>query len=266
MLACSLLMHQVDSGVSELAARSLAFLEKTGGDTSNAAAEAKNLAAEMAAAAAKLPMVERLLDPAEVVIAGPPNAGKSSLVNALVGRDVCIVTDVPGTTRDWVRELADIGGAALWLTDTAGIWNIELSAGDGHAAIDAEAVKRAWSRIDQADLVLAVMDAANPPDASEPHWARLLSEKNIIRVANKVDKTAAQPGFVGVSAATRAGLDELKAEILRRLGLEGLSADLAAAFTPRQARLLENAALAIQTDPAAASAHLAELLGSGQGT
>ena len=65
--------------------------------------------------------MNRLLHPAEVVLAGPPNAGKSTLANALVGRPVSIVHETPGTTRDWVRELALLGGLPVWITDTAGI-------------------------------------------------------------------------------------------------------------------------------------------------
>jgi small GTP-binding protein len=115
-----------------------------------------------------------------VVLAGPPNAGKSSLANALIGRQACIVTDTPGATRDWVREMADVAGCPVWVTDTAGLWSPQ-------DPLDAEAVARAWARIDSADLVLAVFDAANPPRGDDPDWRRLLARPNVLIVANKAD-------------------------------------------------------------------------------
>lgn len=245
-LAGALLMHQWDGGLSELAEQALAALR--------AGAESESLAPALAAAADRLAAVARLLHPAEVVLAGPPNAGKSSLANVLIGRDACIVTDAPGTTRDWVRELADIRGCAVWLTDTAGLW-----APPGE--LEAEAVRRAWARIDGADLVLAVFDAADPPAEREPHWRRLLARDNVLGVANKSDVAGYAGRAIGVSARTRAGLDALHLEICRRLGVDNISADMAAAFTPRQARLGRLAAQAMGRDGDEAIRHLSELLG-----
>ena len=296
-LAASLLMHQMDHGLTELAERALVgcaaplHTAVPAGPSNNvnranppvcSEAAHPTLAAELTAAADRFDRVERLLTPAEVVVAGPPNAGKSSLVNALVGRDVCIVTDTPGTTRDWVRELADVRGCPVWLTDTAGLWETA-------DAVDEEAVRRAWTRVEKADVVLAVYDVNQPPPADEPHWRRLLSRPNVLLVANKIDLAArndpgavaapfaattdsagasgnawlqkAQPRHLGISTATRAGLDELRGIILSRLGLPAtLSADLAAAFTPRQADLLRQAVSEIATDPVAAAGCLWSLL------
>jgi tRNA modification GTPase len=207
------------------------------------------------AAAGGLKAMQRLLDPPEVVLAGPPNAGKSSLANRLLARPACIVTAAPGTTRDWVRELADVAGAPLWLTDTAGLWAPP-------DALDAEAVRRSWARVDAAAVVLAVFDAAAPPPEDEPHWRRLLAEPNVIRVANKIDAAPAAPPAVGVSAKEGAGLDALGRAILGRLGLAGFDPAAPAAFTERQARLLLEAADALDAgERSAANRAMDELLG-----
>jgi tRNA modification GTPase len=249
-LVCSLLMHQVSRGLTELAEKTLKAIGEIQKNQ-----PATRMANELTAAAGRLKLVERLLTPAEVVVAGPPNAGKSSLVNALVGRDVCIVTDTPGTTRDWVRELADLRGCPVALTDTAGLWTSEN-------VIDEEAVRRAWQRIDRAELVLAVFDVTGPPDRHDPLWPRLMARPNLLRVGNKSDLAGAAAAGLSVSTVTGQGLAELGQEILCRLGVPYISADLTCAFTARQSRLLEQASAAISAgDLAAAAKHLQTLLG-----
>ena len=155
-------------------------------------------AADLRACAARWPTLRRLLEPAEVVVAGPPNAGKSSLVNALAGRDVSIVSDIPGTTRDWVRTLIDLDGVPIWLTDTAGLWEETFSSpgacpganpGANPGAmlprslgkhdvppheVDREALERAWQRIAAADLVIC-LTAGEPSPTDRPLLAQVLS-------------------------------------------------------------------------------------------
>lgn len=100
---------------------------------------------------------ERIRDGFEVVVLGPPNAGKSSLVNALAEREVAIVTDIPGTTRDLVEVHLDLGGYAVTLVDTAGLR-------DGGDVIEAEGMRRGRARAAAADLILWLSDqAADPP-------------------------------------------------------------------------------------------------------
>jgi tRNA U34 5-carboxymethylaminomethyl modifying GTPase MnmE/TrmE len=94
-------------------------------------------ASRLRRAADGLAVMRRILEPAEVVLTGPPNAGKSTLANALVGRPISIVHQTPGTTRDWVRELALIRGIPVWITDTAG-----LGCDEGPAAARGEGVSR----------------------------------------------------------------------------------------------------------------------------
>ena len=96
-----------------------------------------------------------LVEGASVVLMGKPNAGKSSLMNLLTGRDTSIVTDIPGTTRDVVNETLQLDGIPLRLVDTAGIR-------DSLDKIEAEGVKRALAAGEEADLVIAVVDASEP--------------------------------------------------------------------------------------------------------
>jgi len=98
---------------------------------------------------------ERLRDGLRIVIAGPPNAGKSSLMNALAKRDVAIVAEEAGTTRDVIEVHLDLGGLPVILADTAGIRA-------GTDAVEGEGIRRALARAEDADLVLWVIDATNP--------------------------------------------------------------------------------------------------------
>ena len=98
---------------------------------------------------------ERLRDGFRVVIAGPPNVGKSSLLNALARRDVAIVSEEAGTTRDVIEVHLDLGGLPVIVTDTAGIR-------EARGAVEAEGISRALARVEEADLVLWLVDATAP--------------------------------------------------------------------------------------------------------
>ena len=135
------------------------------------------------------PTVERLRDGIRVVIAGPPNAGKSSLLNALIGREAAIVTPVAGTTRDVIEAPAAIGGTAVVRVDTAGLR-------DSDDAIEAIGVARARDRIGSADIVLWLGDPADKPDSA-------------ILVRPKADLLAEPGQGIAVSAHTGQGVDAL---------------------------------------------------------
>jgi len=160
---------------------------------------------------------ERLRDGLRVVIAGPPNAGKSSLMNALAKRDVAIVSEEAGTTRDIIEVHLDLGGLPVILADTAGIR-------EGIGAVESEGIRRALSRAEDADLVLWVIDATNPVFDPPPS----LTSTNTIRALNKSDKCPqpahndAIPNALVLSAKTGEGLNGLIAHL----------ADLAAAEIP----------------------------------
>ncbi len=203
----------------------------------------------LTAAAATWPGVSKLLAGAEVVIAGPPNAGKSTLANALWGTDASIVHDLAGTTRDWVRQRALLCDVPVWLTDTAGLW-------EATTAIDAEAVTRARRRIASADLVIL---ARGPEPFDPPEWLARLSP---LTVACKTDLARpTTPCDVCVCATTGEGLDELAGAVVDRLGASELVGRDAVAFTARQAELLGQAGRALQDHQGRrAGALLTELL------
>ena len=160
---------------------------------------------------------EALREGLDVVIAGPPNAGKSSLLNRLLAENRAIVTDVPGTTRDLVRADVEIEGVPIRLTDTAGL------RADGDR-VEAIGVERARTAIAQADLVLAVEDATAVPPEDMGHAESVIDiAPNRIRVRNKVDLTGEQPGSSGevvrISALHGDGVDALRATIAKLAGV-----------------------------------------------
>jgi tRNA modification GTPase len=156
-------------------------------------------------AALSMPPAERLRDGLRVAIIGPPNAGKSTLFNALVGADAAIVSDIPGTTRDLIERPLSLGGMPIVLIDTAGLR-------DSLDPIEAVGVVRARRALQLADLVL---DLGASTDAA-PH---------IIAVSAKADSEAPRAGALAVSALSGEGLralrDRLIAEAAKLLPGEG---------------------------------------------
>jgi tRNA modification GTPase len=149
---------------------------------------------------------ERLRDGLSVAIVGPPNVGKSSLLNALARRDIAIVSPRAGTTRDIVECHLDLGGYPVTLADTAGLRALDPVAAD---PIEAEGIRRALARAEAADLRLAVHEAGGPIPAEFAAWP---GESTLV-VANKADRIAAHwradTGTLAVSALTGEGLDRL---------------------------------------------------------
>ncbi|MGQ0654616.1 MAG: tRNA uridine-5-carboxymethylaminomethyl(34) synthesis GTPase MnmE [Betaproteobacteria bacterium] len=144
-----------------------------------------------------------------VVLVGPPNVGKSSLLNRLVGEERAIVTPVPGTTRDALREPVELEGVPLVVVDTAGLRETE-------DPVERLGVERSRREIEAADLVLAVVDAAaggQPVPAAEARAS--------LAVYNKLDLVpgfAVPAGAIGVSAKTGAGIERLREAMLREAG------------------------------------------------
>lgn len=145
------------------------------------------------------------------VIVGAPNAGKSSLLNALLGADRAIVTPLPGTTRDTIEDWINVEGIPLHLVDTAGIR-------EAPGPAEAEGVRRSRRALAQAELVLHVVDASRAPEPADEALRSGYETSRAIVVANKCDLPAAfDPGGIRVSALTGDGIDALKREIARRV-------------------------------------------------
>jgi tRNA modification GTPase len=189
-----------------------------------ALATARALRAEIAAALADDQRGERLRDGLVVAIAGPPNAGKSSLLNRLARRDVAIVTPHAGTTRDVIEVHLDLGGYPVTLLDTAGIRDTE-------EPVEIEGVRRARARAAAADLVLWVTDAAADPIGRDPGEgvAHTWQVRNKIDLAERLRPSpGSSEGVFPVSALTGAGLAGLIAALERHAGaaLAGAEASL----------------------------------------
>ena len=152
---------------------------------------------------------ERLRDGIDVAILGPPNAGKSSLLNRIARRDVAITSPVPGTTRDVIEVAIDLGGYPIVLADTAGLR-------DSADAIEQEGKRRAVQRAEQAEIRLFVFDIAHPADAA---GASAWPGADTILVANKIDLVptgdtdlsppALPVSALPISALTGEGIDKL---------------------------------------------------------
>lgn len=185
---------------------------------------------EMLAALQAAPAAERLREGLEFVILGPPNAGKSTLLNALAGEDIAIVSDIPGTTRDAIGVRVDLGGVPVHLTDTAGLR-------DSEDAIEQEGVRRAKAKAGKADFV--ILTAAPGED-----FAMLSDIIPQLRVRTKSDLSLAQAEF-SVSAMTGAGLSELR-ERLAAIA-QGLTdrQGAAALSRPRQVACVRDCAQAL---------------------
>jgi tRNA modification GTPase len=191
---------------------------------------------------------ERLRDGLTFVITGPPNSGKSTLINVLVRREVAIVSPQPGTTRDVLEVRLDIGGVPVALLDTAGLRETD-------DPVEAEGVRRALARAAEADFVIELVDATSPVRAPAP----VENAMGTLRVATKVDLAAAPAGIeIGVSALTGLGLDRLR-DCLVEAAL-GLTAH---AGPPPLTRARHRAALVEAVDrlTAATGAALPELRG-----
>lgn len=130
---------------------------------------------------------ERLRDGFVIAILGPPNAGKSSLLNLLAGREAAIVSAVAGTTRDVLEVALDLGGWPVVVADTAGLRAVDLSNADAHAAIEAEGMRRARARAEDADLRLVVLDAGDPAEALRNDEVYRLLDRDAVLVWNKID-------------------------------------------------------------------------------
>jgi len=210
-----------------------------------------NLRQDLAATLNKAQQGSLLRDGMTVVLAGKPNAGKSSLLNALAGREAAIVTPQAGTTRDVLRETINLDGMPLHIVDTAGLR-------DSEDMVEQEGIRRAWREIEQADLGLFLVDGGETesPDlgAIWPDYFERFADTQqpITLILNKIDQSGHAPGRLAannqaqtvdrfaISAKTRAGIELLVEHLQASMGFQGGEEGL---FSARRRHLaaLENA-------------------------
>ena len=162
----------------------------------------------------------------KVVIAGRPNAGKSSLLNALAGREAAIVTDIAGTTRDVLREHIHIDGMPLHIIDTAGLR-------DATDEVERIGISRAWAEIEQADRIILMLDSSDPESADlstvrSEFLAKLPTTLPITIVRNKIDLNGEQASeseqggyqIISLSAQTHDGIQLLRDHLKQAMGFQ----------------------------------------------
>jgi tRNA modification GTPase len=215
----SILLDQLHGAFENAVRRILDSLNPTRGLTS--------LGSPFAELVRFAPVGRHLVEPWKVVVAGPPNVGKSSLVNALAGFQRTVVSEVPGTTRDVITVQLALDGWPVELTDTAGLREAE--------GLEAEGIARAKRVLAEADLVVWLHDASEPPVADAP------GSPGSLVVWNKADLASGPLAGLSVSAKTGAGIPELVAEIVRRLVPDPPPPGAAVPFTPQLADLVEAA-------------------------
>jgi len=231
-----IITNQIDSGLSKKAAEWLQNIN---------AVSLKQISAE----------AERILEngrTAKLIIAGctaaligPPNSGKSTLLNYLAGRQKAIVTDIKGTTRDWVEAVCRIESLSLRLIDTAGL-DEKLPAPKD--TIEEASQKKSVQILEQADLILLILDNSQTDEQLNERIIDRIANKRIITILNKCDlpaefETGKLPGFfsdaVQISAKEGTGIEDLLEKIRQITGVADFNLKTAVCFTDRQENLLQ---------------------------
>ncbi|WP_428937260.1 GTPase [Fontivita pretiosa] len=174
-----------------------------------------------------------MLHPPRIAIVGQPNVGKSTLANQLFGQARSITADVPGTTRDWVGDWANIDGLPVMLLDTPG----QRESAD---PIEQAAIARSREQIEQADLLILMLDATRPLPRE-----LVARYPNSIRVVNKCDLPAAWDihaiDAIHTVATTGQGIEQVRSRILAHFGCEKLDPSIPRCWTDRQRQILHHA-------------------------
>jgi len=230
-----LIQNQIRGGLNETASNWLKNIDRISVD-------------QIARQAAKIILQSKIagliIHGCTIVLVGPVNSGKSTLLNCLAGREKAIVADLAGTTRDWVQGQCTIGPLFLTLIDTAGLQQTVAAEGDISRAAQLKTVEM----LDRAEVLLLVLDNSRFAGQVSAELLEMLRDKKVVTVLNKSDL----PGefdipslpddlrhAVRTSAKFGTGIDDLKQSILRVASVADFTLDTPIAFTDRQGNLLE---------------------------
>ncbi len=186
-----------------------------------------------------------ILSGCTIALVGPPNTGKSTLLNTLAGREKALVSDIRGTTRDWISAEIHLPPLAATIIDTAGLDSGMSASG----SIDQAAQQKTAAIAERADLVLLVLDLSQPAEQLSEAVVQPLAGRKVITVLNKADLPSrldlahlpdTRGPTVRISAQQGSGIDDLILAIHRICGVADFDACLPVAFTDRQLRLLKS--------------------------
>lgn len=251
-------IQEIDSGLFDLSARLEASLDFAGEgyhfvEPGRVASEIDGVLASIDTLLHDAGAGRLVREGAQVVIVGRPNAGKSTLFNALAGAGRAIVTAIPGTTRDLLTETIDVRGIAVTLIDTAGIRE--------HATdvVETEGISRARAAVERADLAIVVLDRSHPLGGDDRTLVAGVAAARRLIVASKADLPPAWTqldahAVLAVAAPTGAGLDALRDAIASHLGLGELHRDTPAITNLRHVDLVTRARAALSRAREAAAA------------
>lgn len=222
-----IIMHQMKDGLARILSNWQAQKESM-------SLQALQVQAQTVLAQSRI--ARRIIYGAKAALIGPPNTGKSTLLNALVGQPRALVADVGGTTRDWIEAPCRLDSLYLTLIDTAGLDARLTKASE----VDRMSQGRTLDLLGQADLVLVVLDASDGTLGVETRLMERMRGKCTLTVLNKSDLVSARgsPQALNISATQETGLSELKQRIRVALGITGFDPETPVCFTERQRHLL----------------------------
>lgn len=231
-----IIVNQIDTGLTKKSRSWLENIDEISLDTIKAEA----IVILQKSKAAKL-----IIFGCTAVLTGPPNSGKSTLLNCLAGRQKAIVTDIKGTTRDWVSAQCRIGSLSVELIDTAGLGE---NLREHQENIDISAQQKTVEILESADIVLLVLDAGRPIEEFDEKIAKRFEGRKVITILNKSDlpakfDTSRLPATlsdtVQISAKEGTGIENLNKKIIKSIGAADFGLHEPVCFTARQENILK---------------------------